>query len=278
MKRVGVLLLLLVPCLAQAGSCGYRYGGYGHATYHGYSSYHQGSYYWPGGYYAGDSYYRQGYYSPGYYDYNHYTQPYFIKYKAVIPLVELPTYGVYVQDSPPDRPTAPSPAVSSSSVDSKLDKILTLTEKTAKDVDSLRVRVEILESRKLVESPPAKDTVSPEQEVVDLFYNSCYACHGEATASKLVKNKKNEEVMIGGGVVLFVDVGSGQSEMANRDSGKNIKPLSKTTLEKVDKALTENRMPTDKTHEGKPVPGLDDKDRQKMIAFVRKEIAKFPKR
>jgi hypothetical protein len=270
-KRLIVLLLLFVPGVTQAGSCGFHYGNsYNHKSYHGYSTYHKGSYYWQGGYYGGDNHYSAGYYQPGYYDYhqnyNHYVQPYYIKYKAVIPLVEVPTYGIYVQDSPPER-VVPAPASVASSADSKLDRILVLSEKTSKDVDSLRVRVEVLEGKRSPEPvrntavKPPEPAVSEEQAVVDLLHKNCFACHESSSVAKY-KSK----------VAFFVDLGEGKSEIAVKKDDK-LEPLTPQTLKRIKNAVADKSMPPEKDNSGHPIVMSDD-ERKRVIAFLDKLIGK----
>ncbi len=258
MNRLVVLLLFSVPVYTQASSCGFK----SYNSYHGYSTYQNGSYYWQGGYYNGDSHYSAGYYAPGYYDYNHYTQPYFIKYKAVIPLIEIPTYGIYVKDSPPDRMTAPvtPTTASASSVDGKLDKILALTEKTSKDVDNLRVRVEVLEGKRSPE-PPARAPVdvNPDQVAIDILHKNCYACH----ESKAVAVHKSR-------VVLFVK-GDAGDEMATLKDSK-VEPLSPAVLKKVRDVVADKSMPPEKDKDGKAVAVMSDDERKKVLAFLAKYV------
>jgi hypothetical protein len=260
MKRLVVLFLLFVPAVTQAGSCGYHYGSYGHNSYYSYSPSYSNSYYWPGGYYGGGGGYSPGYYAPGYYEYynNHYSQPYFIKYKAVIPLVELPTYGVYVQDSPPERVvTSTAPAVTSN-LDSKLDKILTLTEKTSKDVDSLRVRVELLEGKRTAEpSRNVAPAADPDQEAVNILHTRCYACH-EAKAVMTSRSK----------VTLFVKTDAGDEMATIKDGKPDMLPLN--VIKKVKDVLTDKSMPPEKDKDGHAVAVMSDDERRKALAFITK--------
>jgi hypothetical protein len=288
------LTLAALAGAARAGSCGfhgYSYGGHGRGhsydhgrSYHGYSSYYPGSHYWAGGYYGGDAHYGAGYYAPGYYA-NHggsyspchqekvYVQPYFIKQVAVVPLVEQAAYGAYYAAGPSLTPApygAPNPAQynpaqtsmpsAAAGVDSKLDKILTLTEQTSGRLARLEARVGTLEGggrpgagslgspAQAAPPPPpgppeaAQAPAGGPQAVLAALHARCAGCHEARVSARR-----------GGKFTLFVADGA-NAELAVPNAEGKPQPLPAGHLRKVVAALTDGTMPPEKDAEGRAVP------------------------
>lgn len=266
MKYTITLLTLLSAAPASfAGSCGF----------HGYSS--RG--YWPGGYWSGGGGYSAGYYAPGYYKtYSYYEEPVFIKFKAVVPLVELPTYGAYVVQPPPvaapghpaAAPAMPTPAAAAGATDSKLDEIISLTKQNLSRTASLESRMSAVEERVGIARPPATPSATPKapaetaKDAPDgptVLYNRCASCHEAKSAPTLGKN-----------VVLFVTTAEGP-EMAGVGADGKPEVLSQAVLKKVEKELAGKTMPPESGKDGKPVPAMPEAERKVALDFIRRVLA-----
>lgn len=286
MKYTLALLLVSVALLypqreIRAGNCTYRGYGYSSSYSQNYSpSYGDRRYYWHGGYYGGDRYYPAGSYSAGYYSYpaksyNYYEDPVFIKYKAVIPLVELPSYGAYYQPPPPTPGTAPTasaptatgynPAIPTSNVEGKLDRLLMLSEQTSGRLTRLEARVVAIESKTgTTPAPePARLPGGGEDALADvpnLFHARCASCHEEKVAA--TKGKK---------FVMFVSGPMGV-EMAQKDGKGELVQIPAEAMKKIEHELSEGNMPPAKSADGKPVQGITPDERKRMIDFVKRVL------
>lgn len=268
MKKLAVLLLLFSSGELYAGSCGY----YGRSAY-------GSSYFWPGGYWSGGGGYAAGWYKSGYYpsysSYNYYEEPVYIRYKVVVPLVDLPSYAIQYPTvatapavapaMPATYPTPSAPAAGvAAGVDSKLDELLNLTKQNLSRTARLEARMDIVETKIGVPkapSTPPPDSPGKEDDGPTVFFNRCASCHEAKVAQKLGKN-----------LVLFVTTEEGP-QMATLGADGKPAALPLETLNKVVTELTQKTMPPEKTKDGKNVPIMPEGERKIALDFIRGILA-----
>lgn len=265
LRKLGVLLCLLA--LAEASALPALRADYSHCYRSGYS-------YWPGGHWCGGGGYGAGYYKAGYYrSYAAYYEspvlkPYFVRYLAVLPLAELPTYGAYAETAkatPAAAPAAMPPAApaATSSLEAKLDRVLALSEQTLNRVGTLEQRVSAVEARVGIAPAPAggppaapRAAGADAPDVPTMLHAACARCHEAKVAAKLGKR-----------FVCFAD-GPDGAEMAKLGPDGKPAQLARADLQKMRDQLAKGKMPPETDAEGHPVKPMSEADRKRAVAFL----------
>lgn len=254
-----------------------------------------GHHYWPGGYHSGSVGYPAGHYSAGYYknavtyDDRVYVADHvkFRRYVAVVPLVELPSYGSYYVQPPtgtprsePEAKPAPAPA------DGMKKEILEAIKGVATQVTTMNTRIDGLEGRiKALEGskPDSKpvDPPKPDGKPVDpfkaptaaskgleLMHTYCGSCHSAKSAKTA-----------GGDYVMFLEDKDGNVLLGKLSkSGLASDPLSDDDLKSSKRKMLKKAMPPKKNAKGEVIPEVPDADRQAMVAWVDEELKRREKK
>lgn len=274
MKRTGIAVLFLLAFGAVAiASCP------------------PGHHYWPGGYYSGSAHYPAGHYNAGYYKnvvtYDHSTHiadyVQYRRYVAVVPLVELPSYGSYY--TPPSTGT-PQPAPSKPDMPAPSDamkkEILDAIKGVASQVTTMSTRIDDIDKRvKALESgakPPDTKPTDPFKTdkaptAVQMMFNRCASCHDSTVATKM-----------GGEFTMFVSERDADGNITKSQLAKLTKsklatdPLDERDLKKVKFKISNRKMPPKADVNGKAVDEVPEEERKAMVAWLEEKLKEGEKK